>query len=79
MGRAQARRLMQAARVSVRRPRARGPMTTQSRHGYGGADNALARQFDVAKPDQAWACYITYRWTDEGWLDICRLVGFIFT
>jgi putative transposase len=33
VGRAQARRLMQEAGVSVRRPRARGPMTTDSRHG----------------------------------------------
>jgi hypothetical protein len=51
VGRAKARRLMQEAGVSVRRPRARGPVTTNSRHSYGVADNVLARQFDVAKPD----------------------------
>ena len=39
VGRAKARRLMQEAGVSVRRPRARGPVTTDSRHGYGVADN----------------------------------------
>jgi putative transposase len=74
VGRAQARRLMQEAGVSVRRPRARGPMTTDSRHGYGVADNVLARQFDVAKPDQAWAGDITYIWTAEGWLYLSVLL-----
>ena len=67
VGRAKARRLRQEAGVSVRRPRARGPLTTDSRHGYGVADNVLARQCDVAKPDQAWAGDITYIWTAEGW------------
>ena len=74
VGRAKARRLMQEAGVSVRRPRARGPMTTESRHGYGVADNVLARQFDVAKPDQAWAGDITYIWTDEGGLYLSVLL-----
>jgi putative transposase len=68
VGRAKARRLMQEAGVAVRRPKARGPVTTDSRHGYGVADNVLARHFDVAKPDQAWAGDITYIWTAEGWL-----------
>jgi putative transposase len=67
VGRAKARRLMQEAGVSVRRPRTCKPVTTNSRHGYGVADNVLARQFDVAKPDQAWAGDITYIWTAEGW------------
>ena len=74
VGRAQARRLMQEAGVSVRRPRARGPLTTDSRHDDGGADNVLARQFDVAKPAQAWAGDITYIWTAEGWLYLSVLV-----
>jgi putative transposase len=74
VGRAKARRLMQAAGVSVQRPRARGPVTTDSRHGYGVADNVLARQFDVAKPDQAWAGDITYVWTAEGWLYLSVLL-----
>jgi putative transposase len=74
VGRAQARRLMKEAGVSVRRPRARGPVTTDSRHDYGVADNVLARQFDVAKPDQAWAGDITYIWTAEGWLYLSVLL-----
>jgi putative transposase len=74
VGRAQARRLMKEAGVSVRRPRAHGPVTTDSRHDYGVADNVLARQFDVAKPDQAWAGDITYIWTAEGWLYLSVLL-----
>lgn len=74
VGRAKARRLMQEAGVAVRRPRAHGPVTTDSRHGYGVADNVLARQFDVAKPDHAWAGDITYIWTDEGWLYLSVLL-----
>jgi putative transposase len=74
VGRAQARRLMKEAGVSVRRPRVQGPVTTDSRHDYGVADNVLARQFDVAKPDQAWAGDITYIWTAEGWLYLSVLL-----
>jgi transposase InsO family protein len=74
VGRAKARRLMKEAGVSVRRPRARGPVTTDSRHGYGIADNVLGRQFDVAKPDQAWVGALTYIWTDEGWLYLSVLL-----
>ena len=67
VGRSTARRLRQEAGVAVRRPKARGPVTTDSRHGDGVTDNVLARQFDVAKPDQAWAGDITDIWTEEGW------------
>jgi putative transposase len=70
VGRSTARRLRQAAGVAVRRPRARGPVTTDSRHGDGVADNVLARQCDVAKPDHAWAGDSTYIWTDEGWVSL---------
>ena len=74
VGRTKARRLMKEAGVAVRRPRFRGPVTTNSQHGYGVADNVLARQFDVAKPDQAWAGDITYIWTAEGWLYVSVLL-----
>jgi transposase InsO family protein/transposase-like protein len=74
VGRTKARRLMKEAGVTVRRPRSRGPVTTNSRHGYGVADNVLARQFDVAKPDQAWSGDITYIWTAEGWLYVAVLL-----
>jgi putative transposase len=59
VGRAKARRLTHKAGVAVRRPRRRGPMTTDSRHGYEVAPNLLARQFDVTAPDHVWAGEIT--------------------
>jgi transposase InsO family protein len=74
VGRMKARRLMKEAGVAVRRPRSRGPVTTKSRHGYGVADNVLARQFDAATPDQAWAGDSTYIWTAEGWLYVSVLL-----
>ena len=74
VGRSKARRLMKQAEVSVRCRKRRGPLTTDSRHGYGIAPNVLARQFDVAQPDQVWAGDITYVWTQEGWLYLAILL-----
>jgi putative transposase len=74
VGRAKARRLMDQAGVAVQRSRRRGPMTTDSRHGYEVAPNLLARQFDVTAPDHVWAGDITYIWTAEGWLYLSVLV-----
>lgn len=74
VGRYKARRLRQQAEVSVRCRQRRVPMTTDSRHGYGIAPNVLARQFDVAHPDQVWAGDITYVWTQEGWLYLAVLL-----
>ena len=74
VGRAKARRLMAEAGVVVKRAKKRGPVTTDSRHGYSIADNVLARQFDVGQPNQAWAGDITYIWTAEGWLYLSVLL-----
>lgn len=74
VGRCKARRLMREVGVTVRRPRHRRPLTPQSRHAYGIALNLLARQFDVAKPDQVWVGDITYIWTAEGWLYVSVLL-----
>ena len=74
VGRCKARGLMNEAGVTVKRPKKRGPVTTDSRHGLSVAPNVLARQFDVAKPDQAWAGDITYIWTAEGWLYLSVLL-----
>jgi putative transposase len=74
VGRAKARRLMNQAGVAVQRPKRRGPVTTDSRHGYEVAPNLLARQFDVAKPDQVWVGDISYVWTGEGWLYVSTLL-----
>ena len=52
--------------------RAKGPRrrvrTTDSNHPLPVADNHLAREFDPAEPDRAWAADITYIPTGEGWL-----------
>ena len=74
VGRAKAKRLMKDAEVSVKRAKRRGPVTTDSRHGYNIAPNLLARQFDVDEPDQAWVGDMTYVWTGEGWLYAATLL-----
>ena len=74
VGRAKARRLMQEAGVTVRRPKRRGPVTTDSRHSSAVAPHLLARQCDVSAPDQVWAGDITYIWTAEGWLYLAVLL-----
>jgi putative transposase len=48
-------------------------MTTDSQHRHAVAPHLLARQFDVALPDQVWAGEITYLWTAEGWLSLAVL------
>jgi putative transposase len=54
VGRAQARRWRHQAGVVVQRPKQRGPVTPDSRHGYAVAPNLLARQVDGAKADPGW-------------------------
>ena len=60
-------RLMRVRGLAARRRR-RFRVTTQSRHPFPVAPNILARQFERAKPDQAWVTDITYIPTGEGWL-----------
>jgi transposase InsO family protein len=59
VGRDKARRLMRQAKVTVERPKKRGPVTTDSRHRDAVAPNVLARQFAVEPPDQVWVGDIT--------------------
>jgi putative transposase len=42
--------------------------TTDSRHSLPVSPTVLERQFDVAWPNQAWVCDITYIRTCRGWL-----------
>ena len=74
VGRYKVRRLMRQAGVTVRRPRQRRPVTTDSRHSHPVAPNLLARQCDVKRPDQAWGGDVTYVWTAEGWLYVSVLL-----
>lgn len=68
VGRAKARRLMNQTGVAVQRPRRRGPMTTDSRHGDEVAPHLWARQFDGTAPDHVWAGDSTSIGTAEGGL-----------
>jgi putative transposase len=72
-GRYKARQGRRQAGMSVRRRPRRRPVTTESRHGDHVAPNLLARQFDVAHPDQGGVGAITDVWTAEGWLDVAVL------
>jgi putative transposase len=74
VGRYKVRRLMKDAGISVRRRSTRQPQTTDSRHGYGVAPNVLDRQFDVTRPNVAWAGDLSYIWTQEGWLYLAVLL-----
>jgi len=74
VGRAKARRLMNQDGVVGQRPKQRGPVTTDRRHGSAVAPNLLARQFDVAEPDQVWVGDISDVWTAESWLYVSTLL-----
>jgi len=67
VGRWKARSLMREAGVQVKY-RKQYKVTTDSHHKQPIFENKLNRQFDVARPDQAYVSDITYIWTQEGWL-----------
>lgn len=56
---------MRAAGVQVHQ-RKKHKVTTNSHHRQPVFDNFLARQLDVAQPDQVYD--VTYLWTEGGWL-----------
>ena len=74
VGRYKARRCMHQAGVAVRRPRQRHPVTTDTQPRHAVAPPLLARQFDVAQPDQVWAGDITSLGTADGWLSLAVLL-----
>jgi transposase InsO family protein len=43
--------------------------TTDSPYNLPVAPNRLDRNFTSSAPNQIWTSDITYRWTDEGWLE----------
>ena len=68
VGHSNARRLMRQAKVTVEWLTKRGPVSTDSRPSEAMAPKSLARQFDVAQPDQVWGGDSPSIWTTEGWL-----------
>jgi len=71
--RGEAKRLMKAADVTVKR-RKRHKITTNSNHKKPLFDNVLNRDFYVAQPDQVYVGDITYLWTQEGWLYLAVVI-----
>ena len=49
-------------------------VTTDSNHKQPVAPNLLNREFNQTRPNQAWACDITYIWTAEGWLYLATVM-----
>ena len=76
-------KLMRKAGLRSKMQRRFRVRTTDSRHAHPIAPNRLNRQFQQARPNQAWAADITYIPTAEGWLylavviDLCsrKVVG----
>lgn len=60
-------RLMKAHGITAKRVK-KCTRTTDSRHALPVAENVLARNFAVSRPDAVWTSDITYIWTAEGWL-----------
>jgi putative transposase len=73
LSRQKARKLMKEAGVQVRQ-RKKFKVTTNSKHKQPLFENVLNREFDVAKPDQAYVGDITYIWTQEGWLYLAVMI-----
>ena len=73
LSRQKARGLMKEANVQVRH-RKKYKVTTDSKHQHPVFENVLNRQFDVAKPHQAYVGDITYIWTQEGWLYLAVMI-----
>jgi putative transposase len=49
-------------------------VTTDSKHALPVAENLLARQFTVTRPNAVWVADITYIWTLEGWLYLAAVM-----
>jgi len=61
-------RLMRENAIRAKRVKKFRVVTTDSRHNLPVAENVLAREFTVARPNQVWTSDITYVRTTEGWL-----------
>ena len=73
VGRKRVARLMQEEGLEGQRKR-RFRVTTDSRHSYPVAPNALNRDFTVSAPNKVWVADITYIWTREGWVYLAAIL-----
>lgn len=69
-------RLMKAHSIRAKRVK-KFRVTTDSRHSLPIAENVLARNFTVSRPDEVWTSDITYIWTNEGWLYLVLVFGLV--
>lgn len=60
-------RLMRKNGIKSKR-KAKWKATTNSNHNLPVAPNLLEQNFNINEPNIVWVGYITYNWTDEGWL-----------
>lgn len=70
-------RLMRESGLRAKPRRRQRPRTTDSKHGYGVAENLLRRRFGVKETggiNQTWCGDITYIRTGEGWLYLAVLL-----
>jgi putative transposase len=76
-GRQRVARLMRESGLRARTKRRWRPPTTNSKHGYGVADNLLRRRFSVKETggaNRVWCGDLTYVRTGEGWLYLAVLL-----
>lgn len=76
-GRNRIARLMRESGLRAKTKRRYRPLTTNSKHEYGIAENVLRRRFGVKETDginRAWCGDITYIRTGEGWLYLAVLL-----
>ena len=73
VGRKRVARLMREEGLEGQRKR-RFRVTTDSRHSYPVAPNALNRDFTASAPNKVWVTDITYVWTREGWIYLAAIL-----
>ena len=73
VGRKRVARLMREEGLEGQRKR-RFRVTTDSRHSYPIAPNALHRDFAASAPNKVWVTDITYIWTREGWIYLAAIL-----
>ena len=73
VGRKRVARLMREEGLEGQRKR-RFRVTTDSKHSYPVAANALNRNFTTSAPNKAWVTDITYIWTREGWIYLAAIL-----
>jgi len=73
VGRKRVARLMREEGLEGQRKR-RFRSTTDSRHSFPVAPNALNRDFSASAPNKVWVTDITYIWTREGWMYLAAIL-----